>query len=193
MDLQLDVNKQYTYADYLTWFDEKRRELYNGFIKLMSPAPTKSHQKIIANIHLILGNYFKKKQCEVFFAPFDVRLYRNGEKENDKINTVVQPDICVICDHDKLDEHGCIGAPDLIIEVVSKNNSKRDVKDKYKMYEEHGVREYWMVFPFEKTVLVYVLNTEKKYVQAGIYAEDERIKVNIFEGLYVDLKEVFEL
>jgi Uma2 family endonuclease len=193
MDLQLDVNKQYTYADYLTWFDEKRRELYNGFIKLMSPAPTKSHQKIIANIHLILGNYFKKKQCEVFFAPFDVRLYRNGEKENDKINTVVQPDICVICDHDKLDEHGCIGAPDLIIEVVSKNNSKRDVKDKYKMYEEHGVREYWMVFPFEKTVLVYVLNTEKKYVQAGIYAEDERIKVNIFEGLYVDLTEVFEL
>lgn len=191
--LQLDLNKRYTYADYLTWMDDKRRELIDGFVKLMTPAPAKRHQTISSNLHIILGVYLKKKKrCKIFHAPFDVRLPENGEKEGNKIYTVVQPDICIICDPAKLDERGCLGAPDMIIEILSKHNSKHDVKTKYQLYERHKVQEYWIIHPYEQTVQVFLLNNEGKYQLAGMYAEDEKVKVNVLKDLYVDLAEVFE-
>jgi len=189
--LQLDLDKRYTFADYLTWFDDKRRELIDGFIKMMSPAPVNIHQKISGNFYGFLWNYLRKKDCEVRYAPFDVRLPKNGEKENDKIYTVVQPDLCIICDPSKIDEKGCIGAPDFIIEILSKGSSKHDAKIKYELYQRHGVREYWIVHPTEQTVLVYVLNNTGKYENIGIFAQDEKVKVNIFEDFYIDLAEVF--
>jgi len=192
MELQLDLNKRYTYADYFTWIDDVRRELIDGFIKKMNPAPTKKHQIISSNIYGQLWNYLRKKKCKVFYAPFDVRLPKNGEKEGKDIFTVVQPDICIICDPDKLDDHGCLGAPDMIIEIVSSNNSKHDVKTKFELYQSHGVKEYWIVFPYESTIYVYLLDENNIYKNIGAFAQDEKVKVNIFDDLFIDLAEVFE-
>jgi Uma2 family endonuclease len=163
MELQLDLNKRYTYADYLTWLDDKRRELIDGFVKLMSPAPSTSHQQIEIRIASDIRVYLKKKKCKVFVSPFDVRLPSNGEKEGDKIFTVVQPDICIICDLSKLDEKGCLGAPDMIIEITSNSNTKHDVETKFQLYQKNRVREYWIVFPYEKTIIVNLLNKSGKY------------------------------
>jgi len=192
MELQLDLNKRYTYADYYTWIDGVRRELIDGFIKMMSPAPTKKHQVISREFIRILVNYLHKKKCQVFYAPFDVRLPKNDEKEGKDIFTVVQPDICIICDPDKLDDHGCLGAPDMIIEIVSSNNSKHDVKTKFELYQSHGVKEYWIVFPYESTIYVYLLDENNIYKNIGAFAQDEKVKVNIFDDLFIDLAEVFE-
>ncbi len=123
--LNLDADKRYTYADYLTWMDNVRRELFDGFIKLMTPAPSRKHQKISAKMMKIWGVYLENKPCEVYHAPSDVRLPKGKQiKNNAQIYTVLQPDIYVICDLLKMDERGCLGAPDLIIEIVSANNSK---------------------------------------------------------------------
>ena len=196
--LNLDLNKRYSYADYLTWFDDVRRELFDGFIKLMTPAPSITHQRLLLNILKFYINFLENKKCEVFISPFDVRFPKNGEKNDKKIYTVVQPDICVVCDANKLDEKGCIGAPDLIIEIVSEKtknserNSKRDVKDKFQLYEKFGVKEYWIVFPSSEIVNVFVLDNNGKYQLVQMYSEDEQIPVNIFDGeLTIDLKKVF--
>jgi len=190
--LQLDLNKRYTYSDYLTWFDDIRRELIDGFVKLMSPAPLNIHQKISMNLSGILWTYFRKKNCEVRHAPFDVRLPENGDTDANKTYTVVQPDLCVVCDLNKLDDKGCLGAPDFIIEIISKGNSKHDVDTKFKLYEKHGVREYWIVHPHDQTVNVFVLDTNGKYQFGGLYAKGNTVKVNIFDDLFIDLEEVFE-
>ena len=190
--LQLDLNKRYTYADYLTWFDDVRRELIGGFVKLMSPSALRIHQKISVRLTYYLEQYFRKKSCELYHAPSDVRFVKNGEKDPKEIDTVVQPDLFVVCDLSKLDKYGCLGSPDFIIEIVSKGNSKHDVKTKYNLYESHGVREYWIVYPEEQTVHTFVLNKTGKYESAGMYAEDDKVKVNIFDDLYIDLAEVFE-
>jgi len=192
--LQLDLNKKYSYSDYLTWFDNIRRELIEGFIKLMSPAPSIKHQKISFNISRLIGNFLYKKECKAFYAPSDVRFLNDKKSKNDKnIFTVVQPDIYVVCDLSKLDEKGCIGAPDLIVEIISPGNAKHDIKTKYDLYEKHGVTEYWIVHPNDRTVIVSVLDQNNKYKQVGLYAEDMKIPVNIFNGkLEIDLIDVFD-
>ncbi len=159
----LDTNKRYSYADYLTWMDGKRRELYDGIVKLMTPAPSRSHQKISVNFIKYLSIFLEHKQCEVYHAPSDVRLPQNKDKDNETIYTVVQPDIYVICDLSKMDEKGCLGAPDFIIEIVSPESSKRDIKDKFEIYQQHGVREYWVVYPNDENVNVFVLDENGKY------------------------------
>ena len=191
--LNLDLNKKYTYADYLTWMDDKRRELFNGFIKLMTPAPSRIHQRTSANLVRVLGNLLINKQCEVYHAPSDVRFLKDKKSKADKqIYTVVQPDIYIICDLSKMDDKGCLGAPDLIIEIVSPKNSRRDVKEKFEIYQEHSVREYWIVNPNEEYVNVFVLDEKGKYQLVGMYAGDDKIPVNIFDGnLAIDLTEVF--
>ena len=192
--LNLDLNKRYTYADYLTWMDDKRRELYDGFINLMTPSPSMKHQEISFQISGILRYYLINKKCKGFAAPSDVRFSktRNKDKKDKTIYTVVQPDIYVVCDLSKLDDRGCLGAPDFIIEIVSAKNSKRDIKDKFEIYQEHGVREYWIVNPNDENVNVFVLDDKGKYQLKGMYAGDDKIPVNIFDGdLEVDLTEVF--
>jgi Uma2 family endonuclease len=145
--LSLDLNKRYTYADYLTWWDDKRRELINGFIKMMSPAPKSIHQEISVNLISELRSYIKKYKgkCKVYVAPFDVRLPKNGETADSKVYTVVQPDLCVVCDPAKLDENGCLGAPDMIAEIRSESTARYDLTTKFYLYESVGVREYWVV------------------------------------------------
>ena len=190
--LNLDLNKQYTFADYLTWFDDKRRELIGGFINFMSPAPVRNHQKISREIFIELANYLKKNKCEVYSAPFDVRLPKNGEKEDNKIYNVVQPDIIVVCDPNKLDEKGCIGAPDLIVEILSKSTRKIDMQDKFFLYQNSGVNEYWIAYPNEKTIHKFVLNKKNKYELKGMFVEDDKISPTIFPDLKIDITEIFK-
>ena len=189
----LDINKRYTYADYLTWMDDVRRELFDGFIKLMTPAPSSRHQEISFNLSRLFGNFIYKKRCKGFAAPSDVRFPKNKGLTGDKqVYTVLQPDLYIVCDLSKIDDRGCLGAPDLIIEIVSSKNSKRDTRDKFNIYQEHGVREYWIVNPSDENVNVFVLDENGKFRFVGIYAEDDKIPVNIFGGeLKVDLTEVF--
>ncbi|MDR1682875.1 MAG: Uma2 family endonuclease [Candidatus Symbiothrix sp.] len=193
MALTLDYTKRYTYADYLTWADDKMRELFNGLVKLMSPAPAVIHQRASIRLGNALFKVVKrnKGKCEVFCAPFDVRLPKNNETADDQIYTVVQPDICVICDLSKLDERGCLGAPDMIIEIQSVSTAKYDLNDKFKIYEEAGVREYWVVFPYEKGILQFILQDDGKYDQGAKY-DIEKIPVHIFYGAEIDLNDVFE-
>jgi len=190
--LNLDLNKRYTYADYLTWMDDKRRELSDGFIRLMTPSPSMKHQEISFNLSGIFRNFILYKGCKGFAAPSDVRLPKNGNKNHETIYTVVQPDLYVVCDLSKLDEKGCLGAPDFIIEIVSAKNSKRDTKDKFDIYQQHGVREYWIVNPNDENVTVFVLDDKGNFQFKGMYAGDDKIPVHIFNGdLAVDLTEVF--
>ena len=186
---QLDLSKTYTYADYLTWQLDEFVELIKGKIVTMSPAPGTYHQNISGNLYGELYQYLKKKKCKVFSAPFDVRLIRNNNDH--EIKTVVQPDICIVCDPSILDDKGCNGAPDMIIEILSPNTRKKDVNEKFELYEESGVREYWIVGPLDQVVDVFLLENGK-YRLLKKYSREESVKVNVLEDLVIDLKEIFE-
>ena len=184
----LDLTRQYTYADYLTWAFQERVELLRGWIARMSPAPNMRHQRIATDLTVRLGNHFLDGPCALFTAPFDVRLPRTSGGE-----TVVQPDLCVICDRAKLTEQGCTGAPDWMIEILSPGNSKREVGDKFSLYEESGVREYWVVNPLEEHVLRYVLRDGTYVGLAPRTSDDERIGSEVFPDIALSGAEVFAL
>lgn len=189
----LDLNKRYTFADYLGWFDDKRRELIDGFVSMMTPAPLRYHQKISIKIASKIFIYLENNKCEVYSAPFDVRLPKNDETADDKIYNVVQPDIVVVCDPAKLDEKGCLGAPDFIVEIISESTSKKDLKDKYFLYEESGVKEYWIAFPHEKSIHKFVLNLKNKYELKGMFVEGDKISPSTFPDLVMDLDDIFKM
>jgi Uma2 family endonuclease len=191
--LNIDLNKRYTFADYLTWLDDKRRELYNGFVKMMTPAPSTKHQIILNEINGQLWQQLKRTKCKVFPAPFDVRFpAKDGNCNDDKIFTVVQPDITIVCDDSKLDSRGCIGSPDFIVEIISISSAKNDVEEKFRLYEENGVREYWIIHPNDATATIFILENGK-YQLKGIYARQNIIKPFIFAGkISIDLEQVFD-
>ena len=190
-------NQRYSYADYLSWTDDKMRELLNGIVYTFS-APFRDHAKFISDFFIKAGSFIKKRKgrCEIYTAPFDVRLPLNGRTEDDKIYNVVQPDICVVCDPSKLDEKGCLGAPDLIVEVVSLNTIRRDLYEKFNLYQDAGVREYWVAYPKDKAVTVFILQEDGKYDSGTTYQaiidEKARIPVHTLKGLSIGLDELFE-
>ncbi len=188
---QLDLNKTYTYADYLLWQFQERVELLKGHILQMS-APSRYHQNISQNLSFLIARHLWKSPCKVYSAPFDVRLPHFSEKKNKNIITVVQPDICVICDKTKLDKKGCIGAPDFIIEILSPGNSRKEMKEKYEIYEEAGVKEYWLIHPDEKMVQRFVLNEQGKYIGLKPLVEDDIVTTMVLAGLEINLVDVFE-
>ena len=183
----LDLTKEYTYSDYLLWQFSERVELIRGFIKKMSPAPSRKHQTVSQNLNFKIYSYFQNHSCSVFVAPFDVRLTIQSINKN---ATVVQPDICIICDESKLDEQGCNGSPDLIVEILSPNNSKHDVDTKFKLYQESGVKEYWIVEPEERIVLVYSLQNAV-YIGLKPFSEGEIIESPLFPGMKIAVLDVF--
>lgn len=184
----LDLTKTYTYSDYLLWQLSERVELIKGFILKMSPAPSRKHQTISQNLNWKIYSYFENKNCSVYVAPFDVRLpVASGQKNS----TVVQPDLCIICDQNKLDDKGCDGAPDLIIEILSPHNSKHDVDTKFNLYQESGVKEYWIVEPEERIVLVYTLK-DNKYIGLKPFSETEIIKSPLFPEMKITVEAVFK-
>lgn len=181
---------RYTYADYLQWDDDERWELIDGVAYNMSPAPSRKHQEISQNLSREIGTYLKGKSCKVYAAPFDVRLPLKGE-EDKKTGNVVQPDIVVVCDSSKLDDRGCIGAPDLIIEILSPSTAKKDMVAKFNLYEQAGVQEYWLVHPTDHTVMVFKLGDDGKYGRYEMYDQSEQLAVGIFSDLVLDLHEIF--
>jgi Uma2 family endonuclease len=181
---------KYTYKDYLKWSDEERWEIIDGVPYSMSPAPARKHQEISGELFAVIHNYLKGKTCRVYSAPFDVRLLINEETDENTTN-VVQPDISVICDPSKLDDKGCKGSPDLIIEIASPSTLKKDLKDKFYLYEKALVKEYWIVYPEEKIVVTYMLNENDRYGRIEAYTDEDTIKVGIFEDLDIKLNEVF--
>ena len=180
----------YSYADYLKWRLDEQVELIKGKIFKMSPAPLRVHQKISIIISSAIFNFLKGKQCQIYSAPFDVRLPVKSKK-NEDIFTVVQPDICVVCDLEKLDKAGCIGAPDIVIEILSKGNNRKELQNKYEVYEESGVKEYWVVFPDEQTLLIYSL-INGKYQASRLFTRGDEIKSDILPGFVLVLDDVFE-
>ena len=187
----LDFSKTYTYADYLKWTFDERIELIKGKIFQMSPAPGRSHQDISFSISLKLGNYLKGKACKAYYAPFDVRLSRNSEDDK-AIYTVLQPDICVICDLSKLDDKGCIGAPDIVIEILSPGNNKKELRNKYDVYQETGVKEYWVIHPSERTFLKYTLDDNGFFQPSRLLIGGDKITTTILPGFAMDVDEIFE-
>jgi len=187
---QLDPNKQYTYADYLTWQFSDRVELLWGYIRQMA-APNERHQQLVGDLYGNIWTYLRGRSYRVYQAPFDVRLPRKHKVTNADILTVIQPDVCVICDPAKIDKAGCIGPPDWVIEVLSKGNTKKEMKEKFEAYEEAGVREYWIVQPAYSNILVYVLENGKFQVAPTLFSTDFNASSHCFPDLNIDLNEVF--
>ncbi len=181
---------RYSYADYLKWTFEEQVELIKGKIFKMSPAPKRIHQRISIVIASKLFHFLEGKNCQVYDAPFDVRLPLKSKK-NEDIFTVVQPDICIICDPAKLDDAGCIGAPDLLIEILSKGNNKKELQNKYEVYEESGVKEYWIIYPEQQSLLIYTL-VNNHYQPSRLLTRGDKITTPILPGFVLDLDNVFE-
>ena len=180
----------FTYGDYLKWDDEERWELIDGVAYNMTPAPSRFHQQVSIELCAQLVTYLRGTPCKVYAAPFDVRL-PEGDEADEAIRTVVQPDISVVCDQSKLDDKGCKGSPDLIIEILSPSTARKDMKEKFLRYERAGVREYWIVDPDGKLVTVHRRTDTGLFGRPDVYGEEERIKVCIFDGLEVELQSVF--
>jgi Uma2 family endonuclease len=171
----------YTYADYLEWDDGKRYELIDGIAYMMA-APTPNHQRISLKLSRLFGNFLDGKSCELFTAPFDVRLF---PQKNLGDNTVVQPDLLVICDKTKLDKRGYNGAPDLVIEILSPSNDAGEMLRKFQKYLQAGVREYWVVDLDNHLIQVYILD-KGRYI-SSIYDSDAVAPVSILPGLNINL------
>ena len=186
----LDLNGTYSYADYLQWQFEDTIELIRGKIAKMSPAPKRIHQEASGELHGLLRQFFKTHPCRYYASPFDVRLSKNRQDSEKKVFTVVQPDICVVCDLSKLDDNGCNGAPDLIIEITSKSTRQRDFQVKYSLYEEAGVFEYWIAEPSENVIYQNHL-VDGKYELVAILGEGEILQSRHFPGLEIPVSEVF--
>uniref|UniRef100_A0A7C5V2Q0 Uma2 family endonuclease n=1 Tax=Caldicellulosiruptor owensensis TaxID=55205 RepID=A0A7C5V2Q0_9FIRM len=192
--MEARIPKIYTYADYLQLPQDARVELIDGIIYDMSPAPSRVHQKIVSELTITIGSYLRqnKKPCEIYTAPFDVVLIEEGHDEKQATN-VVQPDISIICDKKKLTERGCVGAPEMVIEVVSENNPAHDYIRKLNLYTQFGVKEYWIVNPYEQNIFVYVYRPETGYSYPKVYTFNDKIKVSLFEDLMIDFSQIKEV
>ena len=188
--LKNEQDRIFTYKDYLTWNDNEGWELIDGVAYSMAPSPSVNHQRGAMELGRQFANFLSDKPCEVFSAPFDVRLPETNEDDEDSKN-VVQPDIVVICDSSKLDEKGCKGVPDLTIEIVSPASASIDNIKKMDLYEKNGVKEYWIVHPIYKIVTIYKIMENGSYGKPEIYSEKDKIEVELLKELTVDLGPVF--
>jgi Uma2 family endonuclease len=186
----IDASLTYSYANYLNWLFEDRVELIKGKIFKMSPAPSRMHQEISRNIFLKVGIFLQDRLCKVYSAPFDVRFPKESKADRD-VYTVLQPDICVICDKSKLDDRGCIGAPDLVVEILSPGNTKVELLYKYQVYQEFGVKEYWVVSQSDQSILIYTLNEHGKFQPSKIFTLSEKITSTVLPGFELALDDVF--
>jgi Uma2 family endonuclease len=184
--------RKYTYSDYLAWDDNQRWEIVNGEAYDMSPGPGTAHQLIAAELMRQIANQLEGRPCNALPAPFDVRLPLGEEKEED-IENIVQPDISIICDSSKLDEKGCLGAPDIIIEILSPSSVRRDKLEKFNLYEQAGVKEYWLVSQADKMVEVFTLGETGKYGRPAIYGESSTIPFNTIKDITIDFSKIFNI
>ena len=186
----LPQEQRYTFADLLSWDDNTRYELYDGQPVALA-CPSDSHQRVLTALLLQIGNYLEGKRCNIYPAPFDVRLFQNAKDRPEDVSTVVQPDLMVVCDHNKVDRHGVHGAPDLVIEILSDSTRRVDRLTKFNLYQRAGVREYWIVDPDAHTVAVHLLQ-DGQYGSPDFYAANTIIPVSILDDCMVDLSRVFQ-
>jgi len=182
---------RYSYADYLTWEIEEMVEIIKGKVFKVGAAPNRKHSEIRGKFLYDLYRFLESYPCDVYMAPFDVRLPTDSTN-NEDIFTVVQPDICVICDASKLDDAGCVGAPDLVVEILSPGNNVKDLKFKYEVYLESGVKEYWVIHPEEQTLLVYTLK-EGEYVASRLFIAGDMVHSSVVEGFTLDVEDLFKV
>jgi Uma2 family endonuclease len=181
--------ERYTFADCLTWGEKERYEIIDGTAIMMAP-PSRAHQKAVMELSAQLHAYLKGKKCEVYPAPFAVRPFeREGDSPED-VDTLVEPDISVVCDPSKLDDTGCKGAPDLVMEILSPSTTRHDRFTKFNLYQRAGVREYWIVDPADKSVQVFVLE-DGRYTAKDFGTAGDTVKVNVLTDCTIDLSQVF--
>ena len=185
---QLDLSKSYTYADTLDWHFKEYVEVIGGRV-VVKPTPFTAHQQCLGNLAGEIGMFCKRKPYRAYMGPLDVRL--GGSREDDQIETVVQPDLLVVLDTDKIDERGCVGAPDWVIEVVTPGTFAHDFRTKYDLYAKNGVGEYWVVLPGEQNVSVFVLQNGK-YQIVGDFYEPGLIPSHTLPELQLEWADVFE-
>ena len=183
MGLALRKEKRYTYADYLQWPDDTRYELIDGEVFRLAPTPLIEHQEVAGEVYCQLRNQLDGKPCRPYIAPVDVRLPRK-EETDDAIDTVVQPDVLVVCDPSKIDRRGVRGAPDWLLEVLSPSTAAHDQIAKRRTYERAGVREYWLVHPSDRTLTVYVLENGQ-YGRPEIYELKDATPVGVLPGVSI--------
>lgn len=188
---RMKQQERFTYADYLTWSDEERWEIVDGMAYAMSPAPSQSHQLISGNLYRQIAVHLHGKPCKTFYSPFDVRFSENLNQSDNYVDTVVQPDIIVVCDPEKLEERGCIGPPDLVIEISSPSTGAYDLTVKFDLYQRFGVKEYWIVNSVEQSVMVFKLQENGFYGAPGRFCRDNQIAVPLLGDLTIDLGDVF--
>ncbi|MEZ0536565.1 Uma2 family endonuclease [Caldicellulosiruptoraceae bacterium PP1] len=188
------IPKLLTYEDYLKLPEDVKVEIIYGIIYNMSPAPSRIHQKVVVELTTMINNYLKrnKKYCEIYTAPFDVILVEEGQNESQATN-VVQPDISIICDKKKLTQKGCIGTPEMVIEVVSESNFYYDYIRKLNLYTQFKVKEYWIVNPNNQTILIYRLKDNEDYLPPELYTFNDKVTVGIFEDLIIDFSQIKEV
>lgn len=181
--MPLSQQKIYTEEDYYALPENVRAELIDGQLIYNQAAPSRVHQKILMSVSKIIANYIDSNNgsCEVYPAPFAVKLHKDRK-------TIVEPDISVICDRNKLTDRGCTGAPDWIIEIVSPSNSSHDYIRKLNLYADAGVREYWIVNPMEQSIFIYYF--EKDNFQVKSYTFQDKVKVNIYDDLDIDFSKL---
>lgn len=202
-----DKDGLFTYKDYLTWPDDERWELIHGVAYNMSPAPSRRHQAILAEMSIEFGLFFREHPCSVYFSPFDVLLpdveQNQSQEINDIVDTVVQPDMVVICDSAKLTDQGCTGAPDFVLEILSPSTAFKDMEDKLGLYESRGIREYWILNPANDTLLVYSVvppgvsdpstsSQQEGFCKPVLFSRDDTVAPRIFPELTIDLARVFD-
>ena len=183
------TNGTHTYADYTHLRLEESIELIKGKLYRMAPAPKRAHQAAISHLLVDISLYLGDKLCEIYTTPFEVRLPIRNERKHTQVINVVQPDICVVADKSKLDEDGCLGPPDWVIEVTSPRTAKNDFNEKFNLYEEAGVREYWIVQPKEQAVNVYILEN-RQYALVDVF-ESGDIRSQIFPNLLISHGRIF--
>ncbi|MDE6590224.1 MAG: Uma2 family endonuclease [Oscillospiraceae bacterium] len=183
--------ERYTFADYLTWGEDERIEIIDGEVFLMAPAPSRAHQGISMELSRQLANYLEGKKCRAYHAPFDVRLFEKDGNRPEDVDTVVEPDITIVCDPSKLDDRGCKGAPDMVVEILSPSTQRHDRLVKLGLYQRARVREYWIVNPEDQTVQVMLLDGSGVLQLHEVYDRAGVAKVNVLDGCFIELSKVF--
>lgn len=186
----LQSDRKYTYADYLTWNGDERWEIIDGIPYLQS-APSWQHQAISVELASQFNSFLKDRSCRVFTAPFDLCIPEKNESDEEISNFIAQPDIIIICDETKLRKTGYFGVPSLIIEISSPSTARNDKLIKFNKYEKAGVQEYWVVEPENKLINVFTLQENQRYGRLDVYSEENKIQVSLFPEISIDLKPVF--
>ncbi|MBB6451042.1 Uma2 family endonuclease [Geomicrobium halophilum] len=184
------TNGSSSYADYLQWDEDFRCEAFDGVIVKMTPSPTPGHQEIQLELSVEFGTFLRGKECKLFTAPLDVCLFATSETPNEEIKNWVQPDLMIVCDPKKIEEKRIIGAPDLVIEILSPATARIDRLTKYHKYEEAGVKEYWVVDPHHETVEVFVLQ-DQSFERTNVFTKSDAVKVSLFPDFEVPLNKIF--